>query len=250
MRLDGERAELLYAVTRNLATFHDVDGLVQFATRRLREIFEADGCAILLLDAGRREFRFPVASQREGTASATAELIEVRFPAERGIAGAVLANGDALLVADAQADSRFYADVDHTTGLTTRTVLAAPLPSAAGAIGVIEVVNPAMADLGPQDLAFLNALASDIAVAYEKANLYARLDHEVGAIRRLGRQAGLSLVVIGMALVGAVALAVAARALPWWTIFERPSLFAGLFVAGTGALLVRRARSIGEPIIR
>src|SRR5262249_12261947 len=81
MALECERVELLYAATRSLAAFDDVDELVRFATRRLREVFGADGCAILLLDEKRREFCFPVASQREGAAASASTLGEVRFPA-------------------------------------------------------------------------------------------------------------------------------------------------------------------------
>src|SRR5262249_53010277 len=179
MALDGERVELLYAVTRRLATLHDVDELVRFATQRLREVFGADGCAILLLDEKRREFRFPVASQRAGAKTSEAALSEVRFPADQGIAGAVLAGGEAILVNDAQNDPRFYSGVDHQTGVTTRTLLAAPLRSPTGAVGVIEVVNPSSSPVHADDLEFLNALASDVAVAYEKARLYERLGDEI-----------------------------------------------------------------------
>src|SRR5262249_4129624 len=129
MALDSERVELLYAVTRSLATFHDVDELVRFATRRLREVFGADGCAILLLDEKRGEFCFPVASQRAAGGASGSTLSDMRFPANQGIAGAVLAGGEPILVNDAQNDSRFYPGVDHRTGVTTRTLLAAPLRS-------------------------------------------------------------------------------------------------------------------------
>lgn len=82
-----------------------------------------------------------MASQRAGATTPASALSEVRFPADQGIAGAVLAGGEAILVDDAQNDPRFYAGVDHKTGVTTRTLLAAPLRSARGAVGVIEVVN-------------------------------------------------------------------------------------------------------------
>jgi hypothetical protein len=44
-----------------------------------------------LLDEKRREFCFPVASQSAGAAPSASTLSEVRFPADQGIAGAVLA---------------------------------------------------------------------------------------------------------------------------------------------------------------
>src|SRR5262249_55522625 len=242
MALDGERVELLYAVTRILAAFHDVDELVRFATRRLREVFGADGCAILLLDEKRGEFCFPVASQRDGAAASSSTLSDVRFPADQGIAGAVLAGGEPILVSDAQSDPRFYAGVDHRTGVATRTLLAPPLRSNTGAGGVIEVGNPASSPVGADDLAFLSALASDVAVAYEKARLYARLGEEVAIMRWLARLAGAGLVAIGALLAGAAVFATLGRALPLSTALARPALYVGLLVVGLGAVLLRATR--------
>src|SRR5262249_815590 len=247
MALDSERVELLYAVTRNLATFVNVDELVRFATRRLREVFAADGCAILLLDEKRREFRFPVASQRAGAATSEPALSEVRCPADQGIAGAVLAGGEAILVNDAQHDPRFYAGVDHKTGVTTRTLLAAPLRSARGTVGVIEVVNPSVSPLRVDDLEFLNTLASDVAVAYEKARLYARLGEEIALMRWLTRVAGVGLLVVGALLAGAAVFATLARALPLSTTLSRPALYGGMVVVGLGAVLLRATRMAAKP---
>jgi GAF domain-containing protein len=246
MALDGERVELLYAVTRSLATFDDVDELVRFATRRLREVFGADGCAILLLDEKRREFRFPVASQRAGGVPSASTLSEVRFPADQGIAGAVLAGGEAILVNDAQNDPRFYAGVDRKTGVTTRTILAAPLRSARGAVGVIEVVNPSIAPLHADDLEFLGALASDVAVAYEKARLYARLGEEIAIMRWLARLVGVGLVCVGALLVGAAVFSTLVRALPLNIALSRPGLYGGVVVVGLGVVLLRGTRMVAK----
>jgi hypothetical protein len=44
-------------------------------------------------------------------------LSRLCFPADRGLAGAVLESGDALRVDDARADPRFYGDIDRCTEL-------------------------------------------------------------------------------------------------------------------------------------
>ena len=61
----SERLRVLYEITRKLATFTDLDDLLRYATRRARELFEAEGCALLLLDPEKNEFYFPIASQAE-----------------------------------------------------------------------------------------------------------------------------------------------------------------------------------------
>ena len=101
MTLEAERLRLLYELSRKLATFTDLDELLQFVTRRTRELLEAEGCAVLLHDRTTDELYFPIASQR-ASSRATAERIQtVRFPASLGIAGWALARGESIGIADA-----------------------------------------------------------------------------------------------------------------------------------------------------
>src|SRR5437867_13148830 len=102
--MESARLQLLNDVNRRLATFTALDELLRYATRRGRELLDAEGCAVLLLDGARHEFHFPVASQSEARAASEARLADVRFPANQGIAGWVLAHDEAVLVADAGSD--------------------------------------------------------------------------------------------------------------------------------------------------
>src|SRR5262245_14867487 len=90
MAFDGERLQLLYELSRRLAAFTDLDDLLRFATARTRVLLGAEGCAILLHDRSTNELYFPVSSQRSLATVAADPLREIRFPATRGIAGAVL----------------------------------------------------------------------------------------------------------------------------------------------------------------
>ncbi|MBV8054561.1 MAG: sigma 54-interacting transcriptional regulator, partial [Deltaproteobacteria bacterium] len=91
-----------------------------------------------------------------------------------------------------QNDPRHYLGTDKSTGLETRNLIATPLNSRQGPIGVIEVVNRrggvAFSD---EDLHFLEALSGSIAIALDNARLYgesrqaeARLRTQVGVLRR------------------------------------------------------------------
>jgi GAF domain-containing protein len=239
------RLELLCEVNRRLATFASLDELLAYATSRTRDLFEAEGCALLLVDESASEFRFPVSSQSAGS-SASAKLAEVRFPITQGVAGWVLANGQAVAIDDAQRDARFYPGVDKTTGTTTRSLLAAPLRTSGGAIGVIEVINPRA--IGDGDLVFLEALGSDVAIAHERAAFSAALRAEAMGLRRLARLGGLTLVALGAGLVLAAFVAHAARALPLAELVVEPGVLMGAVVAALGialAVAVRRVPSAG-----
>jgi GAF domain-containing protein len=229
---------VLADVSRSLATFLDLDQLVHYATRRTRELFDAEGCALLLLDRDRQEFYFPVASQRELGASSEAQLADVRFPANQGIAGWVLANDEGASVADVATDTRFYEGVDRRTAMHTRSLLCAPLRTREGNIGVIEVVNPAADRLGPGDLEFLDILASVIGVAYEKAALYNEVEREALDLRRFCRMAGWGLTVLAVLLGGAAAFYHRARVLPWSEFPSHRGVLLALLCLVLGMVLV------------
>lgn len=241
-RPSAARLELLYDMTRRLATFHELDDVVRFATRRARELFEAEGCALILLDRERREFTFPISSQRDSGTMAGKQLADIRFPADRGIAGWVVANDEAALVTDTASDSRFYAGVDRETEVQTRSLLCAPLRSGEGSVGVIEVINPALRFLNQDALRFLEALGNEIAVAYEKAALHEQLRGEVVNLRKIGRAAGYCIAALGAAMLALVVTAHRARVLPWADLPERRGLWLALLLVAGGAVLVALVR--------
>ena len=103
------------------------------------------------------------------------ELQEIRFPASMGLAGHVAKTGDTLNIADAYDDSRFNPEIDRRTGYRTRSVLAAPVLNREGeVIGVTQAINKAEGRFETGDADLLQALCSQIAVALENAQLYAR----------------------------------------------------------------------------
>jgi transcriptional regulator with GAF, ATPase, and Fis domain len=187
---EGERFRLLYELATAFAGQIELEELIPAIIRRCRETLEAESVAVLLHDAVADELYFPyVAGDDEDVAG---RLLDARFPATQGIAGAVLAGGKSEHVADAPADPRFYGGVDEATGLTTRSILVAPLCTHRGPVGVIEVVNPVgRPSFTRDDLELLDALAAVMAVAIDNARMFSQLrDREqtlrttVGALRR------------------------------------------------------------------
>ena len=237
-----ERLRMLYDLSRRLATFNELDDILRHATGGLRELFDAEGSAVLIFEPRTHELRFPIASQREGSEATPAELAEVRFPADQGVAGWVLKHGKAVAVDDCANDPRFYRGVDQATGATTRTLLAAPLRTDGPSIGVIEVMNPGLGHSGPDDVEFLDAVASDIAVAYAKAELHDRLREEAAMLRRLAQLAGIVLIVAGVLVGAGSAFAVLARALPVGSMLVQPGLWAGVVAVVAGVVVLRSAR--------
>jgi GAF domain-containing protein len=236
------RLQLLYDVARSVTTFTQLDPLLRFATRRARELLEAEGCAVLLLDDSRRELYFPVASQVESREATAVRLEAIRFPARLGVAGWVLEHDEPVLVDDVASDPRFYAGVDRATATSTRTILCAPLRTPGGNIGVVEVINPLRGRFEAGDLAFLEALAADIAIACEKAQLYERLRGETVALRQAIQSAGLGLAVLGVVFALGGTYAHLAWALPLTELPTRPAILTAIVLLALGGGLTAIAR--------
>ncbi len=105
-----------------------------------RRVLEVEAASLFLVNAD-NELELACASGgAKGETGAPERKITV--PRGRGIAGWVLEHGEALLVADAYSDPRFFADADKQTGFRTRSILCAPMRRGEVEIGVLQVLNP------------------------------------------------------------------------------------------------------------
>jgi len=183
MAEDAARLRLLYELGCAFAARIDLDELSAFIVQKCREVLDAEGAAILLCDRERNELYFPYVADVD--AGAGARVRSLRFPADRGIAGAVLRDGRPLRIDDAANDPRFYGGVDRESGVTTRALLCAPLRTHQGTIGVVQVLNPRSGGCFSDDqLAFLDALAGSVAVAIDNARMYAQLKEQFLALQQ------------------------------------------------------------------
>ncbi len=114
------------------------------------------------------------------------QLINLRVPAGKGIAGFVFSSGQPMAVADAGEEETFYAEVDKHTGYSTQTILATPLRHNGEVIGVLEYVNrigePPYEAFSPQEMdkaaLFAEAVAS-LVNAYESTKLFRELGEKM-----------------------------------------------------------------------
>ncbi|HZR84091.1 MAG TPA: sigma 54-interacting transcriptional regulator [Candidatus Binatia bacterium] len=187
---DAARLNLLFELGSAFAAHIELDELVPLVIAKCRDVLDAEGASVLLLDETGSTLYFPYVVGRD--AEVTAQLLRLRFSADAGLAGDALATGRPLKVDDTQSDPRFFREIDEATGVATRSLMAVPLIGRRGPIGVLEVVNRRSGRGFPEsDLEFAAALAGSIAIALENAQLYAivkaseeTLRSEVGALRR------------------------------------------------------------------
>lgn len=69
------------------------------------------------------------------------QLLKLRIPPGKGIAGLVFSSGQPMAVSDVSSEGSFWSEADKKTGFKTITLLATPLRTGNEMVGVLEFVN-------------------------------------------------------------------------------------------------------------
>jgi transcriptional regulator with GAF, ATPase, and Fis domain len=163
MSEDGRKFELLADLGAMIAREVELDQLLETFAARVASAMGADRATLWLVDGATGALRSQVATPPE--------LGELRLPAGRGLAGHVAATGEIVNLPDAQADPRWAPELDARTGYDTRSALTVPVASAAGTIGVVQVLNKRGGPFTARDEDFAAVLAEQIARALDYTTL-------------------------------------------------------------------------------
>ena len=170
----------LYELACTFAERLELDELVPLVVEKCRSALAAEGASLMLLDEATNELYFHTSAEDPEVVK---RLRSLRFPADRGIAGAVLADGHAVRVDDVAADPRFYSGIDRESGTTTRNMVCAPLDVHGRRVGVVQVVNRRHGAFDDADVHLLETLASSIAVALQNARRFETLRQSEETLR-------------------------------------------------------------------
>ena len=177
-----ERFRLVCELGTTFASRLELDELIPLVIARCRDALQAEGVAVLLLNDERSAFTFPYIADTDPEVARRATGLH--FPVSMGIAGLALAGERALRIDDVANEPNFYPEIDRATGLTTRNLIAVPLQTRHGPLGVLEVLNhrtpPGFTD---EDFELIVALAPSIANAIENARLWDRLKMSADGFR-------------------------------------------------------------------
>ena len=166
--INPDRLAILLKVGLRLTAERDLERLLRMIIEETTAVMDADRSSLFLIDGEKGEMWAKIA---QGV-----EVVEIRFPLGKGIAGTVGKTGEVINIPDAYADSRFNPEFDKKTGFRTRSILCVPMKNmSGGTIGAIQVLNKKDGLFGADDEALLTALASQATVAIENADLTTRL---------------------------------------------------------------------------
>ncbi|HZY43952.1 MAG TPA: GAF domain-containing protein [Anaerolineae bacterium] len=171
------------------------DGKLADQLRRLLEAIEASGHAILpssnrellqsIVDAAARIFGAAAASIallnekdqmlefKVSYGIGNENVVGMRLPMDKGIAGYVIMTGQPLAISNLQQDKRFNKDFAQTTGYVPKSILAMPMMYGERLIGVMEVLDKISSpSFGMKDMELLAMFAQQAAIAIHQSQQY------------------------------------------------------------------------------
>lgn len=161
-QLDGSSVLRVLEVARKLAIPCELNELLELVINVGREVLTADRGSVFLYDNRCRELYTTVATGAK----------EIRIGIDYGIAGECARTRKIINVPDCYADPRFNRDVDKKTGYHTRCSLTVPLIGLEDElVGVTQLLNPTKPTFDADDERVAEALASQAAVAIQRARL-------------------------------------------------------------------------------
>ena len=155
----------LVKIGRSITAVTDINVLLKVIAEETKVAIQADRCTVFLLDKERNELWSKVALGMDSQ--------EIRFPADKGLAGYVVKTGEPLNISDAYSDSRFNPDIDKKTGYHTKTILCMPIKNNnQEIIGAFQVLNKLEGVFTKGDEDLLVAIGGSASIALENAQLF------------------------------------------------------------------------------
>ncbi|MBL6945395.1 MAG: GAF domain-containing protein [Rhodospirillales bacterium] len=168
---EGERlrqAEMLLDLSKRVAAIESLDEILEILVQMTTAEIGAERGTLFLNDPQTGELYSRVA---QGNFKR-----EIRILNTSGVAGHVFTEGEGLIIHDAYADERFNRTVDEQTGFKTETIICAPIKTVMGeVIGVSQALNKKKGSFGEEDLALLEAMTTQAAVALQSRQFVERM---------------------------------------------------------------------------
>jgi signal transduction histidine kinase/ligand-binding sensor protein len=168
-----EQVRALNEVGEAMHTHLDVERTLEAVVDAVVRVLKVTAAFVMLVDRNSN-----LMSIRAARGLSIETVQQARFLVGTGIVGHVAETGEAETVADMRQDPRVaYQAIDEKENL--RSLIAVPLRGAEGVIGVLAACNPEPHRFTEDDLALLNTLAGQAAVAVENARLYQQVAEQV-----------------------------------------------------------------------
>jgi len=159
-----DRLNMLIEASKIVNSAIEIDKLLGLILEAASRSINADRGTLYLLDTLTGELWSKVAQGNN--------IVEIRLPVGKGLAGYVAKTGEVVNITDAYKDPRFNPEIDKKSGYKTHNVLCMPMRDKDGKIfGVFQFLNKREGPFGPEDESFIDALSVHASIALENARL-------------------------------------------------------------------------------
>lgn len=166
-------------VVRAIASVRDLDDLLTGITRLISARFGFYHVGVFLTDNANQQVVLRAANSQGGQRMlARSHKLEI---GQRGIVGTAAGTLEPHIAMDVDQDMVFYRNPDLPE---TRSEMALPLISGGNLLGVLDIQSKAEAAFVEEDIAVLQTLADQIAIAIENAQLFTENQQALEAIQR------------------------------------------------------------------
>lgn len=166
--LSGQLRQLVLAIEAGGMSIlpRSNDALLQSIVDVAAKIFNAAAASILLVNEKEQVLEFKVAC-----GASNRDLVGMKFPLEKGIAGYVVLTGQPITVSNVRQDPRFNQDFAKSTGYVPNSILATPLIVEERVIGVMEVLDKiGAASFGLGEMELMSMFANQAAMAINQSS--------------------------------------------------------------------------------
>ncbi len=161
----GDPLVALLKIGQTVSAETNIDVLLKVIAEETKSAIQADRCSVFLYDKNKDELWSKVALGMNSQ--------EIRFPADKGIAGHVVKTGETINIKNVYSDDRFNKEIDIQTGYTTATILCMPIKNLnQEIIGAFQVLNKLNGEFSEEDEDLLIAIGSSAGIALENAQLF------------------------------------------------------------------------------
>ena len=175
----------LFRIARAMYQYRGLDQRLALITKEVQDLLGVEGAMVILLDEENQEFFFREAvfdKSETGTS-----FKEMRYPADRGIAGLVYRTGKPQIVEDAYRNPHFVRDIDRQVKYHTRNLADVPLEIEGRMIGVLCAVNKKEGGFDQADIEVLTTIGNLVALPIENASINEELQRSYEEVQSLNR---------------------------------------------------------------
>lgn len=179
--------ELLYNVSRQVATALDLRTVLQRVLYEVMQNVGGERCSIVVLDDDGKAIDATIVYGKQYHEHTTQQL---RDTVEHGLAGWVIRNRKAALILDTSKDERWLMRPDDAIDKSgVKSAICVPLLAREKLVGVLTLVNPAPNVFSEEQLDLMQAIADQAGIAVLNARLYTESQRQARVMTALAEGA-------------------------------------------------------------